>query len=292
MSENPSLIPDPWLESEGQLVFARWLERHRLFVGIGLLMMLGIGLFGYYPLIADEWPRLDDWQRAAIWVGDLAAAIVVVQWSLSRSRGPIELYSPEQLAHVKRKVYWITLALLCSLTIDVGNTLYAIHAEKLASDRGVHTTATVTKVTAIPWQPVMHYRLNLSFHDSAGKRQQGLIVFTRKREGFPSWVESPVRQALERGETRFPMSIRYDPEHPAKVWGAGEHWNRGQALAYAFAIVHLFQIVIVGTLSVGIWFSKEFRPTPVSLAVLPMLPLLVEAGVVALFGPLYRIRGF
>jgi hypothetical protein len=39
-------------------------------------------------------------------------------------------------------------------------------------------------------------------------------------------------------------------------------------------------------------FAKDFHPTPVSLSVMPMLALLVEAGVVALFGPLYRIRGF
>lgn len=285
---NPARQP----QLEGQLAFARWLEAHRLAIGIGLLTMLAIGLFGYYPLIVDEWPRLEEWQRAAIWVGDLAAVIVVIQWSLSRAKGPVELFSREEMVHVKRRLRWIVLTLLFSLAIDVAGTLYAIYTEKFASEQSTLATATVTNVTAIPWKPVMHYRLNLEFQDAGGITHNGLIVFTKKREGYPSWVEAPVRQALEQGQTGFPMAIRYDPNRHARVWGAGEHWNRGQALAYAFAMVHMFQIVIVGVFGVGILFAKDFHPTPASLAVMPMLALLVEAGVVLLFGPLYRIRGF
>ena len=292
MPANPHWNPANQPQLAGQLAFARWLEAHRLAIGIGLLAMLAIGLFGYYPLIVDEWPRLDEWQRAAIWVGDLAAVIVVIQWSLSRAKGPIELFSREEMVHVKRRLRWIVLTLLFSLAIDLGNTLYAIYSEKLASEQSVQATATVTNVTAIPWEPVMHYRLNLEFQDAGGITQNGLIVFTKKRQGYPSWVEAPVRQALDRGQTGFPMAIRYDPKRPARVWGAGEHWNRGQALAYAFALVHLFQIVVVGAFGVGILFTKDFHPTPASLAVMPMLALLVEACVVLLFGPLYRIRGF
>lgn len=280
-------MPQPTLAD-----FFDWVLAHRKTSGCVLLSMLAIGFYGYYPFIASEWPRLETWQRAAIWIGDVTAVLLVVHWAMRDSTLPTS-FDAEQRRNLLRRMKWISLSLLLSLTADIAGTAYGIYAEYLSSRRTVKTVAQVTDVTGVVWRPVKHFKLKLQFRDAAGRMHQGLIVFTRKKGGvYPFWVEGDTRKALAAGRRRFPIEIKYDPQHPARVWAADEPWNRGHALAYAFALVHMFQLVIVGSLCGSVLFAKSIKPNSASAELLPLVALAAEAFVIVIFGPLLRSRGF
>jgi hypothetical protein len=271
-----------------------WLDSHRLLVGAVLLVLLAIGFYGYWPFIRDEWPRLDDFHRAAIWIADLTAVALVVKWVFLDWDNDLAGRFPErgELQERRRQMRWISLSLLLSLAIDIGVTVHGIYVDKLASDRSLPAAATVVGVREVHWRPVVHYRLDVQFTDVQAQAHRGLLVFTTKPAGFPSWVDQRTRQAIAKGQQRFPIEIRYDPLRPARVWGAAEPWDRGSALGYGFAIIHFFQLTAIGFPCLAPWLIRGLRPAPVALRLMPMLSLAVQALSMAVWGSLFRFRGF
>lgn len=268
-----------------------WVDAHRLIAGSVLLVTLAIGLYGYYPFIVDDWPRLENWQRAAIWIADVTAVALVVEWMLATGKDETSAEAADP-HHAKRRLQRIALSLLLTLVIDIAVTSYGVLLEKQASERTLPAAATVVRVQSIPWQPVRHHKLTIEFDDANGKLHKGLLVFTRRPEGFPAWVDQATRQAIDKGVPQFPIKIRYDPQRPPRVWAAAESWNRGQALAYGFGIIHLFQLILVGMPSVVVLFGASVRPSPYAVRLMPMLALAVEAVAMAFWGMLFRYRGF
>lgn len=275
------------------LDFIDWVDSNRDLVGPVLLAMLAFGFWGFSPLIVDEWPRLDYWQRVAIWISDVTAIALVIPWMFSRAPRRVDRLAGGDQEAEKRSLKWIAGALLLSLSADIGVTAHGIYCERPASERSMETSATVIRVETVTWrQHIARYRLVVRFNDRAGRVHYGLIVFTKKLDGYPPWVDMATRREIEDGSVGFPIDVRYDPLRPARVWAKSEPWNRGDALGYVFAIVHVFQLIVVGSTSLAILLSRDLNPSPNAAWLMPILTLTVQACAIGIVGLGFRIRGF
>src|SRR5262245_48133978 len=115
--------------------FLAWVDAHRFFAGSLLLATFAIGLYGYYPFIVDDWPRLDHWQKAAIWTADVMAVVLVLEWMLAAGKDglKVESGSSNGSRDARRRLRRIALSLLISLLVDIGVTSYGVYLERLAS---------------------------------------------------------------------------------------------------------------------------------------------------------------
>ncbi|MEM9702415.1 MAG: hypothetical protein AAF907_08230, partial [Planctomycetota bacterium] len=217
-------------------------------------------------------------------------------------------------------------ALLGGLLGDLAVTGSTLLEERRGHARAVPAVAdaVVTRTGGI--SVVSYFRFRVTFRDADGRVHTGLLdtVFrAQPTDGHPAGFEPrlPAAGGFPSGQTAlrpfgvrgteanavgtaFKLPIVYDPERPSRVWIAGEHWNRGNAGHQVFLLVHLFQAIAVAGALCGLLGASQAldgrarKPwsAPVSpaaaAALLPALPLALEALVLALFGTLWRLRGF
>ena len=293
-----------------------------------VLAGLAAGAWGFWPILCEDAARTEPWRLALSLTGEACATLGLLAFAWRHGVRGVPLKAGA--AGLKGAgpggggFWWAALALVGGLLGDLAVTGSTLLEERRGHARAVRAgpvpaEAVVTRTGGIGG--VNYWRFRVTFRDPAGRERSGLLdaVFRpRPSKNHPAGFEprlpappggpSPERALRAAGENavgvRFRLPVLYDPDRPARVWAPGEGWNRGNAGHHVFLIVHLFQALAVIWAVAVLWQARgrlTGRPRkawtiPLSpaatTALLPALPLAAEAFVLALFGLLWRLRGW
>ena len=293
-------------------------------LGCGAILGLAaVGAWGFWPILSEDFARTEPWRAALSLTGEVCGLLGLLVFAWRHGvRGLPAGAGSSGLAGRGRGLFWAgTAALAGGLLGDLAVTGSTLLEERRGFARAVpaEADAVVTRTGGI--SRVSYYRFRVTFADAAGRPHAGLldtIYRPRPTRGHPAGFEPRLRAVAGgvSGErvlknaganpegTRFRLPVRYDPRRPPRCWVAGEGWNRGNGGHHVFLLAHLFQAIAVFGAVGALWnaaktldgtagapWASPWPPGAVA-ATLPALPLAVEAFVLALFGVLWRIRGF
>ncbi|MFH5805196.1 hypothetical protein [Alienimonas sp. DA493] len=287
-----------------------------------ILALLAVGVWGFWVILTEDWARTEPWRAWLSLTGEVCGLLGLLAFAWRHGIRGVPVGGGRFAETGGRALFWAgAVALVGGLLGDLAVTGSTLLEERRAHARALpaEADAVVTRTGGI--SGVVYYRFRVAFEDAAGVGRTGLLdAVYRPRPtnnhpaGFdprlPAVPGAPdpgpiLRAAGERAVgTRFRLPVRYDPQRPARVWVAGEGWNRGNGGHHVFLIVHLFQSIAVFGAVAALWnaaaaldaratqpWTSPWSPAAVA-AVLPALPLAMEAFILALFGVLWRLRGF
>ena len=264
--------------------------------------LFALGVWGYWPLLSEEHARQEPWRAVASWVGEACglAWLAVFAWRHGVRGRPLRADTPRG----RRAFVGGAAVLVLGFAGDLAVTGSTILEERRGHARSIKTVADAAVIRGGGIVDVVNWRFRVTFRDAAGRVHTGVLDATDRPAargepgGFGPGVSHDTAVALRAGRRNFRVPVRYDPLRPSRCWLAGEAWNRGNAVHWVFALVHVFQVIAVCTAvaslagATGVGGASSNRPHPLAVAVLPVLPFLFEAAVLGLFGVLYRVRGF
>ena len=295
-------------------------------LGCGAIAGLAaVGAWGFWPILSEDFARAEPWRALLSLTGEACGllGLLVFAWRHGVRGLPVGAgVTRSGPGGGGRVLFWAgTAALAGGLLGDLAVTGSALLEERRGFARAVPAAAdaVVTRTGGI--SHVTYYRFRVTFADAAGRPHAGLldtIHRPRPTRGHPAGFEPRLPavaggvsgEGILRGAganpggTRFRLPVRYDPRRPARCWVAGEGWNRGNGGHQVFLLAHLFQAIAVFGAVGALWNAAETLdgtaaapwaspwPPAAVAATLPALPLALEAFVLALFGVLWRIRGF
>ncbi|QDT15559.1 hypothetical protein [Alienimonas californiensis] len=287
-----------------------------------ILALLAVGVWGFWVILTEDWPRAEPWRAWLSLTGEVCGLLGLLAFGWRHGVRGVPVGGGRFAETGGRALFWAgAVALVGGLLGDLAVTGSTLLEERRAHARALpaEADAVVTRTGGI--SGVRYYRFRVTFPDAAGAVQTGLLdsVFRPvPTDDHPAGFDprlpavagappaGPALRAAGDGAVgvRFRLPVRYDPQRPTRCWVAGEGWDRGNAGHHVFLIVHLFQAIAVAMAVGALWnaavtldgrakqpWTGAWPPAAVAAA-LPALPLAMEAFVLALFGMLWRLRGF
>ena len=211
-----------------------------------MLGAFAAGVWGFWPILSEDFARNEPWRGAASLVGEACALAGLLAFAWRHGVRAVPL---ERGANRRRGAFLAGAAALCGgLLGDLAVTGSTLLEERSGHARSVPALAdcVVTRTGGIG--RTNYFRFRATWPDAAGRPRDGLLdtVFRElPSKNHPAGFEprlraapgSPppeliLRAAAANGAgagVRFRTRIRYDPRRPARCWVAGESWERDNA---------------------------------------------------------------
>jgi hypothetical protein len=247
--------------------------RSRIVRAIIFLATLGALIYGLQPLwpyLVDEHRRIEPWQWAFLWMGDLAALCWFVAFIVSP---PSSFFSGLHVCEVSEApqpgVRTFLLSMAAAIAIDAGHSAFLHHED-------VHSFATaqiapgeVVGVRPIRGADGCRYYVRVRFRDAGNLVREENI---RVQEILARQIPAADRRALVAGRVPFPLRVSFDSGWPARCWLTDAGPLDGDRIYVMSYLVLLFQVG--GTLFVAAiahayrlsgqttWWESLQRPLP------------------------------
>lgn len=245
----------------------------RVSQGLALIAVFALGLWWLKPMIIRDMPRMFPWQQVLFWVGELGALLVVLRWTV-HAGGCV---AAGQFSSGRG----VALILVLSLLVDVGATSASMVSSYLGMQRAVAAQAEVMRVSESFYHAAKHVRFDILFATRNGTNvATQLSLVDGPGQPREAWKVLPLRLAAAKAANNT-LQVMYDPSLPSRVWFQDQTWGSTSDLSTMFVVIHIFQMIVVCSIS-GDLLSK--RTAQVDESSIQLLPLWIEAAGLCVLG--------
>lgn len=244
---------------------------------------LAVGLWANWPYLDVEHRRLEAWQIAGLWAGDVMGLLWFLRFAFTYAALG-EPLAPVPVSDGRRRLRLLALAGVAALLIDLAFSFYLMGQEREGYARGKLANAQVTALKVHERPAATGYDLDCSFRDQAGMAHQAHMRVLAPHHRLPSALPPEVVRVLEaRGEGPKVIRIRYDPRLPARAWIDGLGWEDENGL-YWFSVgtaclqagaIAIFLLVLKGrtTGDTWPWWWDTYKALPLAAETFCMLAM-------------------
>lgn len=279
---------NPWTFGERHVAEDERARATLLWMFVGTLAGLAVGIFAFWPYLVEEHRRLRPWQWIPMWLGDLSALFWFLTALVSPSPPP-QLRSGRRTDAERRhhrRAFLVSMAV--AVAIDFTHTAHLHWQESRDFATADVVQGEVTSVRIREGTDTTRYRVRVRFSDRANRVHEEPI---RVQRGDLHGLPMNTRKALVSGRVPFPVRVSFDPSLPPRCWLTDVGYDDGDRV-YAFSYVVLM-VQAGGIALFGFLLHEQHRKgnDPRWEGFLRPLPLMITAAFFLIFGPLEALVG-
>jgi len=253
------------------------------------------GVWLFLPLIEEEHKRLELPLVLGLWAGDCVAAFWCLHYiAKTLLHGDSQEDRAVGSKPALRQWFLMSATLLVGVVVDVSVTAFAMIQEWEAFQAAAKTKGEISAVEEKRFPQNTRYRLHCRFQDQAGGRYTFVCTARHEHGGeFVPSLDRGTQVAIQRRALPHPVSVSYDPTWPNRSWITESGWRWDEyAYGYRFhgvsVVVLLFQVLLLPLFLLVLWREGKQGILPWWYEYHQIIPLLIEGGVLVLFGFVYR----
>jgi hypothetical protein len=244
----PPIQPDPPRDDRAA---------HTTVAGVLLLVLAAVLVARSWPYLRNEHRRFEPWRIAVMY----AAEAVSVLWLLNSCvrrwlLGPAATHSSPG----RRAVLFPIVTVIAAVVIEGVETYKAYALEDVAYARGQVVEGVAHAGTRQVRPSDVWYAIQVRFTDASGRQRHARIRLWHPKGAFP--LEGLHKTKLDMGKEftyPFAVTIRYDPQWPARCWFEGQSTmnNRSRLFAEWLLISTFLQSLVIFLAT--FWLLDELR---------------------------------
>jgi hypothetical protein len=188
----------------------------------------------------------------------------------------------------------VSATLAAGIAVDSAVAAYVVFGEQHAFAAAVKTNGEIYAVEAKRFPRNTRYRLHCRFQDRAGAWHT-FVCTARDEQGaeFVPPLDQRTQAAVHGRALPHPVAVSYDPTWPDRSWLTESGWRWDEfAYGYRFqgvsVMVLFFQVLFIALFLLVLRGEGKQGVVPWWYEYHQIVPLLIEAGVLVVFGLIYR----